>query len=374
MCTVSVIMPAFNTEQYIQSSVESVLNQTFKDFELIIIDDGSTDKTYKIAQAYNDSRIKLYKNKENIGERLTGNKAISLARGKYIARQDSDDVAHPDRLKTQIQYLEQNPDISLVGSWVTVTDSKDNTLHRLNHPVECHNLRWHILFYNPFCHSSVMFKKDAVVGRFDLYDPSLKIGADWDLLSRLATKIKIHNIPKHLITYRVHDKSISKRNIDETENCNTRIRTENIGRILGWDLSEDPDKYTKLADNTYLILYERGIGVSKADFDDSVNELKLLCNVFSHRYQLTKQEENEIIKETSMKIALAYSENGACIDTIKTLLSFVSVTPMNLTNKSFYYILINSLLIKLQFITKPIFRRLPNHVRSVIRKRLKLQH
>src|SRR5690625_6791695 len=112
---ISVIMPAYNEERYIAESIQSILNQTFQDFELIIVDDGSTDKTFEIASSFNDPRVKLYK-QQNSGPAAARNKALSLAKGKYIALQDADDRSKPERLEKQYDFLENNLDYIAVGT------------------------------------------------------------------------------------------------------------------------------------------------------------------------------------------------------------------------------------------------------------------
>ena len=117
---VTVLMPVYNGEKYLKEAIESILNQTFKDFEFLIINDGSTDNSVKIIQSFNDLRIRLIHNESNIGLIKTLNKGLKLSNGKYIARMDCDDVSLPKRLSVQINFMEKHPEIGVCGSWVKI--------------------------------------------------------------------------------------------------------------------------------------------------------------------------------------------------------------------------------------------------------------
>ena len=125
MPTISVLMPVYNGEKYVKETIDSVLNQTYTDFEFIIVNDGSTDKTREIIEGYTDQRIKLYNLDKNRGVGFASNFAVNKAQGKYIARVDSDDIYHPDRLLLQKKFLDDNPDIALVKTFVEYFGDED---------------------------------------------------------------------------------------------------------------------------------------------------------------------------------------------------------------------------------------------------------
>lgn len=139
---VSVVMSVYNGEKYLPETIDSILNQTFKDFEFIIINDGSTDKTAKILTSYDDPRIRIF-NQENMGLTKSLNRAISLAKGEYIARMDADDISYPERLKKQVDYLNKNPDIGLVGSKYIRIDKRGRKIDEINVPIGTDNILKH---------------------------------------------------------------------------------------------------------------------------------------------------------------------------------------------------------------------------------------
>ena len=117
MVKVSVLVPFYNSEAYIRQCIDSILNQTFTDFELVLLNDGSTDKSEEIVQSYNDKRIKYYKNERNLGIPISHNKLMDLAQGEYLALVDSDNICLPERLQKQVEFLDNHPDVTVVGSW-----------------------------------------------------------------------------------------------------------------------------------------------------------------------------------------------------------------------------------------------------------------
>jgi len=208
---ISVLMPAYNAEKYIGEAIKSVLNQTFTDFELIVINDGSTDKTEEIILSFKDERICYIKNETNLKLIATLNKGIDLALGKYIARIDADDLCLPNRFEKQIDFLENHPDYVLCGSWAHLVDSQGEKTGRVKY-VNIHNLlKISLLFTVPLIHPSVMAKTD-ILKQFK-YSASALHTEDFDLWLRIVNAgYKIANIPEYLIKYRWHDTNISVEN------------------------------------------------------------------------------------------------------------------------------------------------------------------
>ena len=199
MPKVTVLMPVYNGEKYLVEAVESILNQTFRDFEFIIINDGSTDSTREILESYHDPRIVLVQ-QENRGLIPTLNRGLSMARGEYVARQDCDDVSLPQRLEHQVRFLDANPDVALVGThYFVMTPARVvRTVHRP--PCADLHIRWTMLLGSPCAHPSVMFRRKAVqaVGG---YDEGFIHAEDYELWSRLARQFKLANIPNPLIKW-----------------------------------------------------------------------------------------------------------------------------------------------------------------------------
>ncbi len=206
---ISVVLPVFNGEKYIRESVKSILCQTFKEFEFIIIDDGSTDKSVEIIKSFNDSRIKLLRNNENKGIIFSLNKGIEEATGKYIARMDGDDIACPERLKIQFEFMERNPETGICGTFVKRFGS---ILRRglLKLPVSNEEIKANSLFFCSFVHPTVMFRKEVMTKSSLKYSEYFKSVEDYNLWVEMMSKgVKTANIPIPLLNYRISDFSIS---------------------------------------------------------------------------------------------------------------------------------------------------------------------
>lgn len=201
--TVSVIIPAYNSEKYISLAIESILQQSFTDFELIIIDDCSKDGTWNIIKDYviKDSRILAIKNDQNIGISDNRNKAISMAKGRYIAPLDNDDWSYPERLKKQTEFLNKNPDIGIVGCSCEVLDETfTKILYKVNFYSDDLNLKKNLFRQNPFSHSGVMYRKEIVIE--NPYNGKLNTAEDYDFYFRAGIKHKFANLSDVLLKLR----------------------------------------------------------------------------------------------------------------------------------------------------------------------------
>jgi cellulose synthase/poly-beta-1,6-N-acetylglucosamine synthase-like glycosyltransferase len=207
---VSVVLPIFNGAPYLPQAIESILTQSYTDFELIAIDDGSVDDSLRIVRQYGDERIRVI-SQANKGLPATLNRGIGLARGHYIGRQDQDDVAFPERLGRQVAFLDEHPACGLVGTWAEIWRGDARTDRAHTHPIDDADLRIGLLFNNPFVHSSVMIRKTALdkVGPYTV-DPGRQPPEDYELWSRISREFEIANIPKVLHAYREVDGSMSR--------------------------------------------------------------------------------------------------------------------------------------------------------------------
>ena len=203
MPKVSVIMPTYNAQEYLRESLESVLNQTFEDFELLIIDDGSTDKTIEIINSYQDKRIKIIQgDKKGISSAL--NKGIENASGKYIARMDADDICAPNRFENQVKYLDNTPEIGMSVTWVDIiSDYKFSFWGKDAKTPKDFNTA--LLFQNPIVHPSVMFRTQLFKDKGLKYNENYKCAEDYELWSRLINTINIGVIQKNLLHYRFYE-------------------------------------------------------------------------------------------------------------------------------------------------------------------------
>jgi glycosyltransferase involved in cell wall biosynthesis len=201
-------MPVYNGAKYLNESIDSILNQTLTNFEFIIIDDASTDDSVGIIKSYDSSRIRLVENKKNVGQSATLNKGLSLAKGKYIARMDQDDISMPERLERQAEFMEDNPQIGVCGSWLQLMGKFDGILEL---ETKSEDIKMNLLTNQNLAHPAVMIRKDTLV-KYDLnYNPAYSIAQDYDLWVRMFEFCSFANIPEALIKYRMHDNQNSKK-------------------------------------------------------------------------------------------------------------------------------------------------------------------
>lgn len=220
--SVSVVMPAYNAERYIGISISSILDQTFADFELLVIDDGSTDRTGEIVCAFADPRVRLFRNEKNLRMAATLNRGLELARGEFVARMDADDIADRNRLARQVRHLRDHPGIALVGTGMTLVDERGRKIGASVPVTDPDLLRWRNHFANQIAHPTAMFRR-ATLDRLELRygavpawaaqsagaAPVDHLSEDYLMFGLLALRDRVANIPDCLLEYRVHDKSIS---------------------------------------------------------------------------------------------------------------------------------------------------------------------
>lgn len=225
---VSVVLPAYNAEKYLAEAIESIVNQTFKDFELIIINDCSKDQTLRIAQEYakKDARILVLNNEENLRLSKTLNKGISYSKGKYIARMDADDVSTPERFKLQVDYLESHPDVGILGGSMLITDESGNVTGRRNYARDDKSLRKLIFNVSPFCHPAVMIRKE-VLEKSGLYNPNSNPAEDLDIYFRIGKYSKFANLSDVLLRYRILPTSMTNSGIKNMELMSIKLRLKN---------------------------------------------------------------------------------------------------------------------------------------------------
>ena len=226
---VSVLLPVYNGAPYLRDSIDSILAQSFPDFELLLLNDGSSDGSAGIAQAYADSRIR-YVEQPNMGLAATLNKGLFLARGGIVLRQDQDDVSLPGRIAAQVDYLDRYPDVDLVGTWATIVDAAGNPDGRLHrHPVGLAALRVQSLFDAPFVHSSVAMRRDVVLAAGGYAtDRMRQPPEDYELWSRLLRTRRAANIAEPLLLYREVAGSMSRTMRSDFLERVVRISAENL--------------------------------------------------------------------------------------------------------------------------------------------------
>lgn len=205
---VSVIISTYNDSKYIYQALQSISSQTYTNLEIIVVNDASTDNTLDILQKYKteDTRVIIINNKNNCKLAHNLNKAIELAKGIYIARMDADDISESQRIEIQVEFLENNRDIDVVGTYAQQFGDSD---FLMKYPIKHEDIKAKLLFENVICHPAVMFRKNTLDFR---YDESCQAGQDYELWSRIIWTKKFATIPKVLFRYRIHKNQTKNKN------------------------------------------------------------------------------------------------------------------------------------------------------------------
>jgi len=218
----SVVMPFYNSARYIKGAVQSLLAQTYQDFELILIDDASTDQSPEIVMSLNDSRIKLIRNEKNSGIVFSRNRGLEASVGRFLAAFDSDDLARADKFEKQIRFLKNNPEYGMVGSWAKLIDENGGLL----------NKRWKLtaspgriptvlLFNNHFVHSAVVMRREEMPEKF--YAEGFDLVEDYKMWIDFSRTRKVWNFPDYLMYYRIHPESATNINLGNLYQQDVRI-------------------------------------------------------------------------------------------------------------------------------------------------------
>lgn len=219
---VSVVMPVYNGEKYLQEAIDSILVQTFEDFEFVIINDGSTDRSREIIESYNDARIRLI-NQENRKLVSALNRGVAESRAELIARQDADDISLPQRLEREAEFLEAHPEVALLGSSFEVIDGGGRVMGTNFSPVRDIDIRQEIFLRSPFGHGTVMMRK-RVLDEVGGYRADFRHNEDFDLWGRILASHRAANLPEALYRWRLNPDGICHQN--------TKAQSEDTRRIL----------------------------------------------------------------------------------------------------------------------------------------------
>ncbi len=276
---VSVLMPTYNTkEEWLRESIESVLNQTFQDFEIIILDDGSKNSPELVIKSFNDDRIKFHINEKNLGVGKTRNKLLELATGEYVAFQDSDDISISTRLEKQVKFLDENPEFSGVSAWVE-TFPYNKILTNISEPK--------IIDFIGGCEFSqpCSMLRTSDIKKYDLkYNDELMTSEDYDLWSRSIEKVRLYNLQEVLLKYR--------------RNPNSLVHTKKK-EIAEADLIIKQRLLDKLTDNKKLQK-----DLVKVISKHSQKQSSIFEKLFSIRNEWDGLKKNKIIQILGLKIVL----------------------------------------------------------------------
>lgn len=323
---ITVLMPVYNCELYIKEAIDSILNQTFTDFEFIIIDDASTDKTVDIIKTYSDERIKLIVKPLNTGYTNSLNYGLQVAKGEYIARMDGDDISLPERFSKQVDFLDENPEIALCGTALRIIGSDIIICY----PEEHNSIKLNLLKRNCITHPSVMLRKCILDKYSFIYDIAKEPAEDYDLWIRLSAVSKLYNLQEVLLNYRIHEPQVSQ--------------------IRNWQ-QIDSSNETKLNLLNHL------------DFEKSFKKKNLLAKIISGN-QLLNFEEIKLFKKIKIELLVA---NSSCYFDALGFENYLVEIENDIVNKYFFkrtryfpYVYFQFLIIKrgtkLQFSNKQKFK------------------
>ena len=266
---ITIITTVYNCENYIEESVRSITEQTFKNFEYIIVDDGSTDNTFSVINkiALKDQRIILVRNETNIGRVRSLNISLEKARGKFIAIQDADDISLPQRLWKQHSFLKNNQEYVLVGADVTVIDEEGKEISHPVRPEKDQEARFSLLFRCTFANPSIMFRKD-ITDKFKIrYDENFLHAEDFRVISLISRHGKVFNMRDKLVKYRKHESNNSTVNFKTLNNRSSLIAADNLSD-LGFSVNEEQIRRIR------NLISSRGI-----DKDFLLQDVKLIFSI-----------------------------------------------------------------------------------------------
>ncbi len=273
---ISVVMSVYNGELYLAEAMNSILNQTFTDFEFIIIDDGSTDSSREIIESYKDPRIKLLTNDYNQGLAQSLNKGISIARGKYIARMDADDISLPERLEKQVAFMEENTGIGVCGTWVKIIGVNPEWVRELETDPE--TMRSNFIFGHQIVHPSVIMSKDLLLKHQLFYNPVYKKAQDYELWCRCSRYSSVSNIPEVLLLYRQRNDKQKTTHLLEQQYYASLIQVEELERLGMKPTTEEIELHKAIC--LWMIPAKESFAVASRRWFDKLLE----ANIRTHYY------------------------------------------------------------------------------------------
>ncbi len=300
---ISVIMPVYNAEHFLKDSIESILNQTYKNLQFFIFDDGSSDGSKKIIEDYaeKDDRIKPFYNTQNRGYVYYLNKGIKLSNTKYIARMDADDIAHLERFYWQFMVMEENPDIVVCGTFRSIIDEKGNKYKDTYRLYEDDlNLKVQLLYNSCFTHPSVILRNNELL-KAKLYYNDIAPCEDYGLWVELMNSGKFRNIPKNLLKYRKHPTQITKtKSYDSVHMMNCRRNA--FQNLMGTELSKEQQAL-------WNQLFQENFNMERNELRELYDLLNYSSSIFNEKYGYNKQFE-EFIREKWFYVCTLSSHLG----------------------------------------------------------------
>lgn len=275
---VSVLMAVYNGEKFLREAIDSILNQTYTNFEFLIVNDGSADLTEEIILSYSDSRIRYIKNETNLKLIESLNKGLELANGKYIARMDADDISLPNRIEKQVAFLEDNLEIGVLGTWVRTIGLENN--YEVHFKQGHDQIRFELFFHNYLHHPTVMLRNDLIKKNKIYYENYLH-AEDYALWVKLTEFTKIDILPEILVNYRIHESNISEVHKNQQQIQTSYLRKKQIQQLgidvndvtfkiyedfIDSDTIEKPEQFTSIVEIMQLVILKNkeSLGINKA--------------------------------------------------------------------------------------------------------------
>lgn len=236
---VTILMPVYNGQAYVRDAVASMLNQTYQDFDLLVIDDGSTDDTLNILQAFDDERLVIEENPQNMGIVKTLNKGLEMITGEYIIRMDADDIAKPTRIEKQVSFMDSHPDVG-ASSGSAIVFKDDKAISKLRMPVGAREARTELLFKSPLIHPAAIIRNETIKNNGIIYRAELKATEDFGFWQDVSFVSNIDNVNKTLLRYRDNEygiSNVSRKNEDARDRAHYAIYATHFNQ-LGLELDE----------------------------------------------------------------------------------------------------------------------------------------
>jgi glycosyltransferase involved in cell wall biosynthesis len=320
---VSVVMPVYNGEKYLAQAIDSILSQTYSPIEFIILNDGSTDSSVDIINGYADSRITLVNSYVRQGIVCQLNKGIDLAKGKYIARMDADDVCVHTRIATQVQFLENNPAVGVCGSWYSEIGSKKV----INYSTDNQNIKIDLLSFCAFAHPTVMLRKCVLIDNGIRYEQEYTHCEDYRLWVVLSRVTEFGTVGKMLLYYRKHTGQISEIKKKIQEEKSELLKKEQFEYVLGHAIDEQQIKMIALT-------FREGIPINASDFEGIQELFKQLHDANGLRKVYAERFFNEFLLSTFIRTTYRLQDKNS----LSLILHAAYVKMFSFKMKTRYYV------------------------------------
>ena len=318
---VTVLMPVYNAEKFLKEAIDSILNQSFKDFEFLIINDGSTDRSKKIILSYQDPRIRFFENKKNLGVAKTLNRGLRLAKGKYVARMDADDISLPNRLELQFRTLKGDKNLVIISSHFDRINEKGNFISSFKLAHSSEEIYYELQFRNCLGHPTVIFDKEIIVNEFGGHNEKYE-AEDYDLWLRISKKYKIVKLNKALVKVRYSRQNKTMLFMKAMGESGIIISQNNLQSLIGKSI--DPSVIKALI--PYYPIHSSPQKIKEALAVLKETDIKILDNSpsFLDKSIIKKNSDN---KKNRLKFALIvatlfYSKLGPIFKTLFKIYSF----------------------------------------------------